>query len=254
MINGITIDTYNSNETLYADTLITAIAECMSNVSSSDVQQLEVSAATTQSSAIPTAVVMSWRLGGGEILPAPPAAAGSTRGRVQGVRRRSGSSDAIQADYVVVVHLASSSYSALSEQLQTAVSDGLFDDYLQAAAAQSGASGFDAATSSSVTTQNLLSGGGGGGSSSSGGGDNDDDGDGLSHGALAGLVIGLLGALVLLTGTGYYFLVYRPSPGESDSLSTRGQQAQAQTVEASTVSNPISAADFADSSGTKATV
>lgn len=105
--------------------------------------------------------------------------------------RRLASSSYITATYTVSVNTGTQSYDALTGQLQSAISKGQFNGYLQSMSAQTGATGFASATSDSVSTNNDLA-------------SDDSDDDSLSDGAIAGIVIGAV-AFVALVAVGLWF-------------------------------------------------
>lgn len=147
---------------------MTSIAKCMTGVKGQDITQLVVTDTTAS---------VSQKLR-------------SSLGHRDNVL-----SSSITTSYVVTSTDSAQSYDGLSTQLQDAVSVGSFDTYLHNAAAASGATGFASATSSSVTTTDDL--------------DSGSDGKkGLSAGAIAGIVIGVV---TLLCAAAFFLLVRRPS-------------------------------------------
>lgn len=105
----------------------------------------------------------------------------------------------IKATYDISVRDPSLSYTSLSSQLSTAVSDGEFTTNLQSFSTSTGATGFATASSTSVTTTDLLD------DDNSGGGDNNS----LSTGAIAGIVIGCAAFVIVIAVSMYYFFSHR---------------------------------------------
>jgi hypothetical protein len=113
-----------------------------------------------------------------------PAASATLRLRVM-------DSSAIQFSYTVST-TTTLSQTDLETQLTTSVDNGNFNTLMQSYATTNGATGLTTATSDSVTVTPYNSGGGG---------DN-----GLSDGALAGIVIGCIAGAFILIGAVYYFV------------------------------------------------
>ena len=126
MINGVDLNTYNSNVTSYSNTLKMSIASCMSDVSPSNIINLVVTDVASSS--------IMQRMGASLLA----------------------SSGSINTVYDVSVRDPSLSYNSLSSQLSTAVSDGTFTSNLQTYSTSTGATGFATASSTSVTTADLL--------------------------------------------------------------------------------------------------
>lgn len=167
-INGVSIDEYNEDPEAYDETLTESIADTMDGVESDDILDLQVTAGSSSDR----------RLTGDE------------HRRLQ---------DSIEASYIVEVRDADQSYESLSSQLSDAVTSGQFNTILQTNAAANGATGLEDATSDSVTTTNLLA-------------DNgnkkkkDDSDDGLSDGAIAGIVIGVLAGVIIIGAIAYFVI------------------------------------------------
>jgi hypothetical protein len=124
VIKGISLTTFNSNTTLYANTLVMSIAACMDGVAPSNIIKL-MAASSVSSVSVGRLTV-------------------------------SATGDAISTSYEVSVHNAALSYSSLSSQLSAAVTSGAFDDYVGLYSAQTGATGLQGTTSSSVDTEDLA--------------------------------------------------------------------------------------------------
>jgi hypothetical protein len=178
VINGISIDTYNSNKTLYGNTLALSIAACMEGVEAANIINLVATGASSSAS------VAALRGGG----------AGT---------RVLASSSAISTSYDVSVRNAALSYDSLSQQLTTAVTTGMFNTYLATYSTTTGASGYEGATSDEVATANLQ------------GGDNDSK-KKVAGGVIAGIVLGCL-AVILLIAVGLYFSFRHRMGGASSS-------------------------------------
>lgn len=128
---------------------------------------------------------------------------------------RSLTTDSTTIYYVVTADFDGASYSSLSDQLSQAVNDGTFNNYLNQYATASGATDLTGCTSNSVTTADLL---GSGGNS-----------NGLSTGAIAGIVIAIVSFFGFVISAIYYILVVQkqqqppvlptgsaPQPSESE--------------------------------------
>ena len=169
VISGISINTYNSDVSLYADTLKMSIAACMTGVSSANVVNLIVTGVSSSSS--------------------------SGNFHILSLRRHSDAftplaSSQINAAYDISVTNSAGTYSSLSSELQSAVADGNFNDYLNTYSTQTGATGFQGATSSSVETTDI---------------DDDSDNKKLTPGVIAGIVIGIIAVCLLIGAGAYYF-------------------------------------------------
>jgi hypothetical protein len=192
IISGITYDTYMANQDANNQVLLSSIAACMTGITTDDISQLTVTAASRRlrklmNDASVTIVSVSWMSG----LTAT-------------------TSDSISASYVVATSNPSLSYSTLSSQLATAVSNGTFAGYLTYYGTQvSGGSDLVGCTSSPVSTSNVIT-------------DNDDNSgsNGVNVGLAVGLSIGLFAFCVCASFAAYYF--YSKSTGESSSSRGNG--------------------------------
>lgn len=185
-INGVSIDEYNEDPEAYDETLTESIADTMDGVESDDILDLQVIAGSSSDR----------RLTGDE------------HRRLQ---------DSIEASYIVEVRDADQSYESLSSQLSDAVTSGQFNTILQTNAAANGATGLEDATSDSVTTTNLLADNGNNKKK-------DDSDDGLSDGAIAGIVIGVLAGVIII-GLIAYFVINKSGGNDRnyrDSYMERG--------------------------------
>jgi hypothetical protein len=151
---------------LYTATLKDVIAACMDGVSPEEIVDMVVKDVT--SSAVAASL-----LRGGDVA-------------VQ-------TSGSIRVTYTVTVTVTDDgTYDTLSSELVSAVNSGEFNDYLTEYGSSTGAVYYIGATSNSVTITNVNA--------------NDDDssdGAGLSGGAIAGIVIGVLAFVALLGAVGY---------------------------------------------------
>ena len=174
IIDGITIDQYNSDNITYPLTLKETIASLMDGVNPSDIIDLEV--VENMDSSEESSESRRLR---------------SADSEAEGRRLQNSTvSNSISAEYVVKVHNSNLTYSTTSGQLKDGVADGTFDRNINVFAANNGALAFVNTTSTSVSTENLVNDGGDGGSKKKD--DDDDSDDGLSDGAIAGIVIGVL--------------------------------------------------------------
>lgn len=167
-INGISFSTYSANSSLYDTTLKETIAETMTGVNPGDIQDFTAAAAPARR------LLQSY----------------TTSVRMNG---RTLSSDALATSYKVSVRNASLSYDELSTELTDAVESGEFDTLLTTNAQDNGATALVGATSDEVETQNLVT-------------DSGSSDDGLSGGAIAGIVIGVLVGVALICGAIYYVI------------------------------------------------
>lgn len=193
-ISGLDEDTYNSNTTAYNLALSSSIAACMDGVNPDNIDDLTVSDNDRRRKLSNRPRKNNVRKITAEIF------------MVFGENRRGlDESDSIETSYVVKVQTGDSSvgYDDLSSQLQTAVEDGQFNDYMTEYGEKYGATGLINATSSSVTTENLET----SGSSSD---------DGLSDGEIAGIVIGVLAFVGIIGAITYFKKKDRSRHNQSD--------------------------------------
>lgn len=181
VISGISLDTYNSNPTLYGNTLKETIAASMVGVLPENILNLVVTSA-------PTTAVEQMTVGVANGVDSLLKAA-SVRTSLRSSLRTVLSTSAISISYTVQV-TTQLTEADLVGQLESSVDSGVFTEMLQTNAANNGATGLEDASSSSieVTTDN-----GGGGSS------------GLSDGAIAGIVIGAIAGVAIIGAIIYYF-------------------------------------------------
>jgi hypothetical protein len=99
----------------------------------------------------------------------------------------------------------------LQSQLKAAVQDGTFDANLQTAATNNGATNLQGATSNSVTTQTITEGNTPSPRANS---------TGLSGGAIAGVIIGIFVALLLMAWVVYFFMHVSASNSKGGATST----------------------------------
>lgn len=183
---GVNIDQYESDLDTNQDALQLGIAECMTDVPTSSVTDLVVSALS-----------------------------GDETGRRLGTTEdthptwASSSSSSVLLTYTVAVNSPSASYTVLSTQLNTSVTNGNFTAFVQSAAVSMGASALVNASSYSVSIEQLLpstddNGGGGGG-----GGD-----EVLSQAAVIGIGVG--GGAAVLLGVGGAWWWFQQGKTSSD--------------------------------------
>jgi hypothetical protein len=166
IINNIALNEFDTDVSLYTATLKDVIAACMDGVSPEEIIDMVVEDVT--SSAV---------------------AASLLRGADVTVQ----SSSSIRVTYTVTVTVTDDgTYGTLSSELVDAVNSGEFNDYLDEYGNSTGAVYLVGATSNSVTITNINV------------NDDSSDGSGLSGGAIAGIVIGVLAFLALLGAVGYY--------------------------------------------------
>jgi hypothetical protein len=175
-IDGIDLTTYNQDPTTNENVLKISIAECMTGVSSDNIQ--------------------SWSVAGTRRR-----LMGTSGAEVDITMHISTSASFITATYVVSVTNSILNYNELSAQLTQAIKSGDFNTILTEEAKQYGATSLETASSSSISTQNLLT------NSSSGS-------SGLSAGAIAGIVIAVIFA-VTISLTFVYWCVIMDKPPES---------------------------------------
>lgn len=224
VLNGIDAATYDSDAALYNQTLAQAVAMCMTDVSSEDVQQITIT------SAAETAADVEERFSWFAISAVTFTTADDD--------------DAISASYTVRLRSTNTDYDTLSGELENAVADGDFDANLQNAAAQTGATGFDDVTSDSISTTNLLS------SSSSNKHDDDGD-DSLSSGAIAGIVIAVVVVLVIVILLGWLFFTKlsgttTSSTAQTNPTMTQEQQQPSKSLAATAAAAPATTNPMTD--------
>lgn len=206
IIDGITIDQYNSDNITYPLTLKETIASLMDGVNPSDIIDLEV--VENMDSSEESSESRRLR---------------SADSEAEGRRLQNSTvSNSISAEYVVKVHNSNLTYSTTSGQLKDGVADGTFDRNINVFAVNNGALAFVNTTSTSVSTENLVNDGGDGGSKKKD--DDDDSDDGLSDGAIAGIVIGVLVGVAIIGGIAYYFVNKSKSSGNMEQSLMSGNQ------------------------------
>jgi len=156
-LTGITLKKYNQNPLLNSGTLKTAIAKTMTGVSASNIKDFKATA---------------------------------------GVTAKTDAASSILLDYVVAVS-STLTTEELQAQLNSAVEDGTFDNYLHTTAAANNADDLESTTSNTVTTRSLT------------GDENSKNKSTLSDGAIAGIVIGGFLGLVLIAAIIFFFACHR---------------------------------------------
>lgn len=167
-LTGISLKKYNQNPLLNTGTLKTSIAMTMTGVSASNIQEFKVTADKST---------------------------------------KSESTSSVFLNYVVAVS-SSLTTQELQAQLNTAVQDGTFDQYLHQTATTNNANDLKAASSKTVTTRSLA------------GDENSTNKDTLSDGAIAGIVIGGFLGLVLIGAILFFFCYHGASSSAATQKST----------------------------------
>jgi hypothetical protein len=172
-ISGISFDTYSANPSLYDSVLKQTIADCLDGISPDDITDLKVTSASRR------------------LLMNGDASIALSLRTESGTQHRHLQTNAIRTSYVVRSSNPAVTFDALSTQLESAVSTGVFDAILSENAEDAGATELVGCESSEVSTVPLRT---SSGSSS----------DGLSAGAIAGIVIGCVVGLGILLATSLY--------------------------------------------------
>ena len=183
-IVGLSLAQYSADIARNAATLMEAIAKTMAGIVPSDIKNLQASAGLTSS---------------------------ATSRTIRRMTARALATDSIVLNYDVI---ASSTATAqdLRNQLKNAVSDGTFNTYLQAAAAERGATSLQSATSDSVETDTIVE------------EETDSSTSSLSDGAIVGIAIGGFFALLLLGSIVYLCTSKSNSVSVGASQSTTTQE------------------------------
>ena len=183
-IVGLSLAQYSADVARNAATLMEAIAKTMAGIVPSDIKNLQASAGLTSS---------------------------ATARTIRRTTTRALATDSIVLNYDVI---ASSTATAqdLRNQLKNAVSDGTFNTYLQAAAAERGATSLQSATSDSVETDTIVE------------EETDSSTSSLSDGAIVGIAIGGFFALLLLGSIVYLCTSKSSSVSVGASQSTTTQE------------------------------
>ena len=168
-ISGISLESYNNNPDLNSATLKSAIAETMPSTSTNNIKKFAVTSSTSSSA-------------GRLFLRSTPFALAATN-------------SSIVLNYDIIVSTTHTT-EELQAQLKTAVDDGTFHNYLQAAAIRSGATDLLNSTSSSVETYTITE-----DSSNSA----DSAKNALSTGAIVGIAVGAFFGILLILGLIYYY-------------------------------------------------
>eukprot|EP01032_Pedospumella_encystans_P015205 gene15205-17411_t len=183
-IVGLSLAQYSADVARNAATLMEAIAKTMAGIVPSDIKNLKASAGLTSS---------------------------ATTRTVRRMTTRALTTDSIVLNYDVI---ASSTATAqdLRNQLKNAVNDGSFNTYLQAAAAERGATSLQSATSDSVETDTFVE------------EETHSSAKELSDGGIVGIAIGGFFALLLLGSIVYLCTTKSSSVSVGASQSTTTQE------------------------------
>jgi len=127
-----------------------------------------------------------------------------SRRRRLGTVSISATDPSIDTSYIISVHDATSSYSELSTELKTYVSDGKFTAQLRENAKTFGVPSLENAYSDSVETTDLSP---SKDDDNVSGSNDDNDNEGLSGGAIAGIVIGVVFGVAIFIALAYYIFV-----------------------------------------------
>eukprot|EP01034_Spumella_vulgaris_P042247 gene42247-52383_t len=134
----------------------------------------------------------------------------------------------ISIAYTVNAHVTGQTYTSLSNQLNSAVASGAFDEYMGGYAQQNQVTGLTGATATQAVTYEPTD------TSSSGSGSS------LSGGAVAGIVIGVIGGIAIFAFMVFYTVQNKDSINNTGRSEKNTTTSVAEPVEAITVDNPLS--------------
>ncbi len=189
VIQGISYDTYIANEIANEQVLLSSIASCMVGITTDNINQLTV--------------VSNGRR--------------RMRRLVEDVKiQKEGNAvirtlaSSISVSYVIATSTPGLTYSSISNELQTSVSNGTFDNYLNFYGQQvSGGSDLVGCTSTTIDIVDVI--------------DNDDDhssNGGINVPLAIGLAIGLFALCICTTGVVYYYYFNSETTGTTDDGTT----------------------------------
>lgn len=192
VLNGISIEEYDSEFETNQNTLLVALADCMEGVTYVDIKNLQVTSPTPSTAGVEAGMwSWSWTAAPHSLRPVDlgPSAVAPFSVDVGA---------AVVVSYTVVANVPGATYTSLTSQLNESVVSGAFTEDLQTLAVTNGATYLETASSDSVVIEAVPvvddddSTGGGGG-------------DGLSTGVIVGIAVGSAVGLALLGGGGYYY-------------------------------------------------